>query len=85
MPALSEASVEELFALPNHAPQALIPEQLLRYAQIVDTALFKSYLVVRPSLVGSLCRIDNWCEVAEVEEVLRERKVCVRHIDPQNR
>lgn len=75
MPSLSETSVDELFALPNQPPPSLIPEQLLRYAQIVDTALFKSYLVVRPSLVGSLCRLENWCEVAEVEEVLKERMV----------
>ncbi|KAG8910095.1 Vacuolar morphogenesis protein 6, partial [Tulasnella sp. 408] len=81
LPNLSETSVDELFALPNQPPPSLIPEQLLRYAQIVDTALFKSYLVVRPSLVGSLCRLDNWCEVAEVEEVLKERKKFSELID----
>ncbi|KAF7375244.1 Rab guanyl-nucleotide exchange factor [Mycena sanguinolenta] len=71
---LSETSVEELFALPNAPLSALTPEQLLRFAQIVDTALFKSYLLVRPGLVGSLCRISNWCEVSEVEEELLARK-----------
>ncbi|KAG9051519.1 Vacuolar morphogenesis protein 6 [Tulasnella sp. UAMH 9824] len=81
LPNLSETSVDELFALPNQPPPSLIPEQLLRYAQIVDTALFKSYLVIRPSLVGSLCRLDNWCEVAEVEEVLKERKKFSELID----
>lgn len=75
LPFLSEASIEELLALPDAPLSALVPSQLLRYAQIVDTALFKSYLVIRPSLIGSLCRVDNWCEVSEVEEVLRERKV----------
>jgi hypothetical protein len=76
IPFLSETSTADLFALPNSAPSHLQQEQLLRFAQIVDTALFKSYLENRPSLIGSLCRIDNWCEVSEVEEVLRERNVC---------
>ncbi|KIM35275.1 hypothetical protein M413DRAFT_449849 [Hebeloma cylindrosporum] len=71
---LSEASIEELFALPNAPLSALTPEQLLRFAQIVDTALYKSYLIIRPALLGSLCRVANWCEVSEVEEDLRARK-----------
>ncbi|KAJ7086162.1 hypothetical protein B0H15DRAFT_987519 [Mycena belliarum] len=71
---LSETSVEDLFALPNAHLSALTPEQLLRFAQIVDTALFKSYLLIRPGLLGSLCRVSNWCEVSEVEEELRARK-----------
>ncbi|KDR78810.1 hypothetical protein GALMADRAFT_244386 [Galerina marginata CBS 339.88] len=71
---LSEASTDELFALPNAPLSALTPEQLLRFAQIVDTALYKSYLIIRPVLLGSLCRIANWCEVSEVEEDLRARK-----------
>ena len=74
---LSEASIEELFALPNAPLSALTPEQLLRFAQIVDTALYKSYLIIRPVLLGSLCRVANWCEVSEVEEDLRARKVCL--------
>ncbi|KAG8887443.1 Vacuolar morphogenesis protein 6 [Tulasnella sp. 332] len=78
---LSETSVSDLFALPNLPLPALTPEQLLRYAQIVDTVLFKSYLINRPSLVGSLCRLDNWCEVAEVEEVLKDRKKFSELID----
>jgi len=53
----------------------LTPDQLVRYAQIVDTALFKSYLIVRPGLLGPLCRVDNWCEVSEVEEALAAREV----------
>jgi hypothetical protein len=72
---LSETSVEELFTLPNAPLSLLTPEQLVRFAQIVDTALFKSYLLIRPGLIGSLCRVANWCEVSEVEEELRARGV----------
>ncbi|KAH8118200.1 vacuolar sorting protein 39 domain 1-domain-containing protein [Phellopilus nigrolimitatus] len=73
-PFLSETSVDELLALPNAPLASLTPEQLTRFAQIVDTALFKAYLIVRPGLLGPLCSLDNWCEVAEVEEVLMERE-----------
>ncbi|KIJ98466.1 hypothetical protein K443DRAFT_9137 [Laccaria amethystina LaAM-08-1] len=60
-------------ALPNAPLSALTPDQLLRFTQIVDTALYKSYLIIRPTLLSSLCRIANWCEVSEVEEDLRAR------------
>lgn len=73
---LSESSPEDLLALPNAPLSSLTSEQLLRFAQIVDTALFKSYLIVRPSLLVSLCRVANWCEVSQVEEELRSREVC---------
>lgn len=76
MPNLSAASVEDLYALPDIPLVSLSPEQLVRFAQIVDTALFKSYLLVRPGLLQSLCRSGNWCEISEVEEVLRSREVC---------
>lgn len=74
-PPLSSTPVDELFALPNAPFANLTPEQLLRCAQVVDTALFKAYLVVRPGLIGALCRRYNWCEVEEVEGVLRGREV----------
>ena len=70
-PFLSETSTEDLFALPNIPLTQLTPEQLVRFAQIVDTALFKSYLITQPALLGALCRLPNWCEVSEVEEELR--------------
>ncbi|KAH7925859.1 hypothetical protein BV22DRAFT_1064252 [Leucogyrophana mollusca] len=74
LPFLSETSTQDLFALPNIPLSSLTPEQLIRFAQIVDTALFKSYLIIRPALVGPLCRVANWCEVSEVEEELRVRE-----------
>ena len=74
-PPLSEVSVEDFFALPNLPLSGLTPEQLLRYAQIIDTTLYKSYLIIRPVLLGSLCRTPNWCEVSEVEEDLYARQV----------
>lgn len=74
---LSSVSVEDLLDLPNLPLTALTPDQLTRFAQIVDTALFKLYLVIRSNLLGSLCRLPNWCEVLEVEQVLRNKGVCI--------
>lgn len=72
---IGPASAEELLALPDGSMTKLTPQELHRVAQIVDTALFKCYLAIRPSLLGSLCRLDNWCEVEEVEELLTNAKV----------
>jgi len=73
---LSDISSDSLREIPDAPFSSLTPEQLVLCAQVVDTALFKSYLVVRPGLLGPLCRRDNWCEVAEVEETLAAREVC---------
>ncbi|GAA5930252.1 Vam6p [Sporobolomyces koalae] len=68
------ATPEELLALPNVPLSQLSPEQLARTAQVVDTALFRSYLATKPIMIGPLCRIENWCEVEQVEELLLEVK-----------
>jgi hypothetical protein len=72
---LSSLATLELHALPSIPMSELEPEQLLRMAQIIYTALLKVYLVARPILVGSLCRIENWCDVHEVEGLLKAQKV----------
>ncbi|XP_006455342.1 hypothetical protein AGABI2DRAFT_187742 [Agaricus bisporus var. bisporus H97] len=68
---LSEVPIDELFALPDAPLSVLTPEELLRFAQVVDTALYKSYIIIRPGLLKSFCSLPNWCEVSEVEEDLR--------------
>jgi hypothetical protein len=65
----------ELRSYPDVPFEELSPEQVVRVAQIVYTALLKVYLAIRPVLVGSLCRIENWCEVEEVEELLTSKQV----------
>ncbi|EIW66424.1 hypothetical protein TREMEDRAFT_70067 [Tremella mesenterica DSM 1558] len=74
LPPLSSLSADELHALPSIPMPEMEPEQLLRVAQVIYTALLKVYLVARPILVGSLCRIENWCDVVEVEELLKQQK-----------
>jgi hypothetical protein len=75
LPPLSSLPISDLLSIPSIPIASLSPEQIYRVAQVVDTALFKAYLVVRPSLVGSLCRLENFCEVEEIEGVLRDKKV----------
>lgn len=75
LPPLSALPPEDLHNLPNLPFTELEPEQLLRVAQVIYTGLLKVYLVARPILVGSLCRIENWCDVEEVEELLKAQKV----------
>lgn len=66
-----------IHSLPSIIPfSEMHPEQLVRIAQVVYTGLMRVYLKARPVLVGSLCRIENWCDVKEVEGLLKEKKVC---------
>lgn len=73
IPPLRDLDKSELFAIPSVPINTFDPEQLLLVSKVVYTALLKVYLVIRPVLVGSLCRIENWCDVTEVEELLREK------------
>ncbi|KIJ67051.1 hypothetical protein HYDPIDRAFT_174307 [Hydnomerulius pinastri MD-312] len=74
-PPLSSTSPSSLYALPSGVPLGeLGQDEMVKMAQIVDTVLFKSYLIGRPVMLGPLCRVANWCEVSEVEEELRARE-----------
>lgn len=44
--------------------------ELLSTAKLVDTTLFRSYMLAMPSLVGSLFRIDNFCDPDVVQAAL---------------
>ncbi|SOV08962.1 related to Vam6/Vps39-like protein involved in vacuolar morphogenesis [Ustilago sp. UG-2017a] len=63
-----------LLSLPNMRFGEMDKDELIAVAQTVDTALFKTFLQTKPALIGPLCRIENWCEVEQVEELLKERK-----------
>lgn len=63
-----------LLAIPSKPLHELDTEQLTAVAQTVDTALFKTFLATKPGLLGPLCRVENWCEVDQVEELLLRRK-----------
>jgi hypothetical protein len=46
--------------------------ELLKVAQLVDTTLFRAYMLASPSLAGSLFRIDNFCDPEVVQNALYE-------------
>jgi tetratricopeptide (TPR) repeat protein len=46
--------------------------RLLEVAQLVDTTLFRAYMLASPSLAGPLFRLPNFCEPGVVNEKLYE-------------
>ncbi|KAK4506849.1 hypothetical protein PRZ48_000582 [Zasmidium cellare] len=46
--------------------------ELLKIAQLVDTTLFRAYMLSQPTLTGSLFRLDNFCEPEVVQSALYE-------------
>ncbi len=46
--------------------------RLLEVAQLVDTTLFRAYMIASPSLAGPLFRLPNFCEPDVVQEKLYE-------------
>ncbi|TIA88198.1 hypothetical protein E3P99_02716 [Wallemia hederae] len=71
---LTDYSKEELLNLPSTSAESLNGDDLAILAAVVDTALFKAYIETRPALVGSLCRLENYCQPEEVEVSLLDRK-----------
>ncbi|KAF8252217.1 hypothetical protein K440DRAFT_536518 [Wilcoxina mikolae CBS 423.85] len=48
-------------------------EKLMETCRLVDTTLFRAYMLIRPALVGPLVRIQNQCDPDVVSEKLREQ------------
>ena len=47
-------------------------QQLLETARLVDTTLFRAYMLARPSMAGPLFRLPNFCDTDVVNEKLLE-------------
>lgn len=69
--------VASLLAIPSVPFSSLSWDRLTDVAQVVDTALLKTFLETKPALIGSLCRLENWCKVEQVEGLLMEKKVSI--------
>ncbi|KAG0146176.1 hypothetical protein CROQUDRAFT_63207 [Cronartium quercuum f. sp. fusiforme G11] len=69
-------TTEELFLINFQEPLSELKNlnDLVQIAKIIDTSLFKSYLSIKPNMLGPLCRLPNWCEIDEVESLLLESK-----------
>lgn len=68
----SKAAIESLLISPSSAADMEMEEKLRETAKLVDTTLFRSYMLVQPSLAGSLFRIPNFCDPSVVNEKLLE-------------
>lgn len=61
------------FILEPSPPEPIDWEVKLReVAELVDTTLFRAYMLVSPSLAGPLFRLDNFCDPDVVKEKLYE-------------
>ena len=64
------AGIEDLL-VPAHKGHDLGREQQLREtAKLVDTTLFRAYMLVRPSMAGPLFRLPNFCDASVVNDKL---------------
>jgi hypothetical protein len=68
----AKKAFDSLLLTPSSEPGIDREKELVRIAKLVDTTLFKAYMLVRPSLAGSLFRIPNFCEPDVVNEKLLE-------------
>ncbi|CAD0092458.1 unnamed protein product [Aureobasidium mustum] len=59
-----------LIELPEGAEKVDWQAELLEVAKLVDTTLFRAYMLALPSLAGPLFRLDNFCDPHVVEEKL---------------
>lgn len=70
LPSSSSSAVEDFDSILTSLDVTI--EQLRDVARLVDTTLFRGYMLVRPSLAGSLFRLPNFCDPAVVNEKLLE-------------
>jgi hypothetical protein len=48
-------------------------KRLVEVATLVDTTLFRAYMLARPGLAGPLFRLDNFCDPTVIQEKLYEK------------
>ncbi|KAI5799889.1 vacuolar sorting protein 39 domain 2-domain-containing protein [Geopyxis carbonaria] len=48
-------------------------EKVVQTSRVIDTTLFRTYMLIRPTMVGPLVRIQNYCDPEVVSEKLREQ------------
>ncbi|KAI9717023.1 MAG: hypothetical protein M1812_004958 [Candelaria pacifica] len=68
----SKAAFETLLVAPSSAARSNREHKLRETAKLVDTTLFRAYMLASPSLAGSLFRITNFCDPEVVTEKLLE-------------
>lgn len=78
-PAFANLLPESLFKRDNGSSIDIdYEDEMVKVAQLVDTTLFRSYMLVKHNLVGSLVRVPNHCDLDTVQRALDGSK---RHGD----
>ena len=77
----AEVPVEALLVPQQPGDERSRQERLIDTFRLVDTTLFRTYMLASPSLAGSLFRLPNFCEPEVVKEKLLESKRYVDLID----
>ncbi|KAI8923125.1 vacuolar sorting protein 39 domain 2-domain-containing protein [Entophlyctis helioformis] len=54
--------------------EGLSYDDVIHLSQLVDTSLLKSYVLLNSPLLGSLVRVENFCDLAITEELLKTAK-----------
>jgi hypothetical protein len=68
----SDHAFESLLAAPASDAEKDREKKLRETATLIDTTLFRAYMLARPQLAGSLFRIPNFCDPDVVNEKLLE-------------
>ena len=76
-----ESNFETLLVAPTSSADEDRAQKLLETARLVDTTLFKAYMLARPTLAGSLFRIANYCDPDIVNEKLLEARRYAELVD----
>lgn len=67
-----KTSVDNLLVPKRTNAEKSRQQQLLETAKLVDTTLFRAYMLARPSMAGPLFRLPNFCDAEVVSEKLLE-------------
>lgn len=67
-----KTSVDNLLVPKRKNAEKSRQQQLLETARLVDTTLFRAYMLARPSMAGPLFRLPNFCDAEVVNEKLLE-------------
>ena len=70
----TEVLATDLLLPPKPDDDAILEQRLRTTAKIVDTTLFRAYMLTRPNLAGPLFRLPNFCDAGVVKEKLLESK-----------
>ena len=72
VPTINMTGLEELLVPPKIGNEQGREQRLLETARLVDTTLFRAYMLARPSMAGPLFRLPNFCDAGVVNDKLLE-------------